>query len=185
MIKIKLYAGLNIKELQLLGKGTQGKVYRIDPNRCIKIFKKNQICKEELETLSVAQIDSHFPKLYDYGENYIIRECINGMELNKYLSTHCLTTDISNKLLGLYDAMIKVGYTRLDSAIFHIFITPSGDLKLIDTAKALKKTAIYPQLIISGLSKLGYKRQFLDFVRGTRPALYFIWLQCANKNNRR
>ena len=34
-----------------------------------------------------------------------------------------------------------VGYTRLDSAIF-IFCTPSGTLKLIDTAKAMKKKAI-------------------------------------------
>jgi len=185
VIKIRLYAGLNLKELQLLGKGTQGKVYRIDSERCIKIFKKSEVCKEELETLFIAQKDSHFPKLYDYGENYIIRECIDGIELDKYLSTHCLTTDISNKILELYEAMIKVGYTRFDSAIFHILITPSGDLKLIDTAKALKKTAIYPQLIISGLSKLGYKKQFLDFVKNTRPALYFIWLQYVDKNNKR
>lgn len=40
MIVIKQYEGLNIKELQLLGCGTQGKVYKIDLQWCIKILKK-------------------------------------------------------------------------------------------------------------------------------------------------
>lgn len=71
--------------------------------------------------------------------------------------------------------MIKVGYRRLDSAIFHIFIMPSGDLKLIDTAKAMKKKTIYPYLIISGLEELGYKKQFLDFVKVSRPDIYNKW----------
>ena len=175
MIIIKQYAGLNIDELQLLGCGTQGKVYKIDFQTCIKIFKKSRVCKDELKSLTMAQIDSHFPKIYSYGDNYIIRECINGIELDKYLSEHNFTPNISNKIIGLYEAMIKVGYARLDSAIFHIFITPSGDLKLIDTAKAMKKRTLYPYLIISGLEELGYKKQFLDFVKVTRPDLYNKW----------
>lgn len=180
MIVIKLYGGLNIKEMQLLGSGTQGSVYRIDSKRCIKIFKRKQVCKDELETLAMAQIDSHFPRLYAYGENYIIREYINGIELDKYLSSYPLTPVISNKIIKLYDAMIRVGYTRLDTALFHIFITQSGDFKLIDTAKAMKKKTIYPYLIISGLSKLGYKEQFLNYVRLTKPFLYTKWMQYSN-----
>ena len=123
----------------------------------------------------MAQIDSHFPKIYSYGENYIIRECIWGIELDKYLSEYNLTQNISSKIIELYEAMIKVGYRRLDSAIFHIFIMPSGDLKLIDTAKAMKKKTIYPYLIISGLEELGYKKQFLDFVKVSRPDIYNKW----------
>lgn len=179
MISIKLYAGFNVKELELLGSGTQGKVYRIDSQKCIKIFKKNQTCKEELETLSMAQIDSHFPRLYGYGEKYIIRECINGIELNKYLSSHPLTPDISNKIIKLYEAMVRVGYTRLDTALFHIFITPSNELKLIDTSKAIKKRTTYPNLILSGLDKLGYKKDFIDFVKATNPEVYNKWLHLS------
>lgn len=175
MIVIKQYDGLNIKELQLLGHGTQGKVYKIDQQRCIKIFKKHRVCKDELKTLTMAQMDSHFPKIYSYGENYIIRECISGIELDKYLSECRLTQNISSKIIELYEALIKVGYRRLDSAIFHIFITQSGELKLIDTAKAMKKKTIYPYLIISGLEELGYKKQFLDFVKISRPDIYNKW----------
>lgn len=175
MIFIKLYAGLNIKELQFLGAGTQGKVYKIDSNRCIKIFKRKQICADEIETLLMAQIDSHFPRLYSFGEDYIIRECIDGIELDKYLASHPLTENISNKILEIYEAMNLVGFSRLDAALFHIFLTPSGEVKLIDTARAMKKKAVYPSLIMNDLAKLGYKKQFVNFVKSNRPDLYTKW----------
>lgn len=175
MIFIKLYSGLNVNELELLGSGTQGRVYKIDSKRCIKIFRKTSACKYELETLLMAQSNPHFPELYSYGDDYIIRECIDGIELNKYLLDHPLTPIISNEIIKLYEAMISVGFNRLDSAIFHIFITPSDDLKLIDTAKAMRKKNICPNLIIKGLDELGYKEEFLDFVKAIRPDLYTKW----------
>ena len=177
MIIIKLYAGLNIKKLQFLGAGTQGKVYKIDCSKCIKIFKRKQVCNDEIETLAMAQIDSHFPRLYEFGGNYIIREYIHGIELDKYLSSHPLTQSISNKIIELYEAMNCVGYSRLDAAPFHIFLTPTNEIKLIDTARAMKKKTIYPSLIINGLAELGYKKQFLSFVKTNRPDLYTKWSQ--------
>lgn len=184
MFVIKPYAGFNIKELDLLGCGTQGKVYKINSQWCIKIFKKNQICQDELETLTMAQMNSHFPKLYSHGENYIIREYVNGIELDKYLSSHALTTNLSNKIINLYDAMFEIGYNRLDTALFHIFITLSDDIKLIDTAKAMKKKTQYPNLIIRGLDELGYKKEFLSFVKDTRPDLYSKWLKYSLKEKK-
>ena len=176
MIIIKKFSGLDINNLQFLGAGTQGKVYRIDSERCIKIFKKRQICADEIETLAMAQIDSHFPKLYTFGENYIIREYIDGIELDKFLSTNPLTESISYGIIELYEAMNSVGYSRLDAAPFHIFLTPSNGIKLIDTARAMKKKVIYPALIIKSLADLGYKKEFLDFVKYNKPELYEKWL---------
>lgn len=171
------YGGLNLKELQLLGRGTQGKVYRIDSDRCIKIFKSKGVCRDELKTLMMGQLDKHIPKVYSYGKNYIIRECINGIELHKYLSNHPLTPSISAGIVELYEAMMSIGYKRLDSAIFHIFITPGGDFKLIDTSKALRKKTLYPGLILRGLKTLGYKKEFLSFVEHTKPDLYTKWTE--------
>lgn len=183
MIEIKLYDGLNVKELKLLGSGTQGKVYRIDSQKCIKIFKKKSVCRAELETLTMGQIDKHFPTLYTYGKNYIIRECVNGMELDRYLKANPLTPNISNKILELYDAMKKVGYNRLDTTLFHIFINEQGELKIIDTAKAMKKKTICPYSLIKGLEKLGYKKSFLNFVRTSRPDLYNTWVKYSKNIN--
>ena len=155
VIVIKLYSDLNIKELQFLGSGTQGKVYKIDSYKCIKVFKRKQVCNDEIETLAMAQIDSHFPRLYEFGENYIIREYIDGIELDKYLSSHLLTQGIITKIIELYEAMNFVGYRRLDAAPFHIFLTPSDEIKIIDTARAMKKKSIYPSLIVKRLAELG------------------------------
>ena len=179
MIIINIYSGLNINELKLLGQGTQGKVYQIDSTKCIKIFKRRKVCTAELETLIMAQKDSHFPILYEHGNNYIIREYIGGLELDKYLASNDLTPDISIKIIELYEAMKTVGYGRLDAALFHIFLTPNNDIKLIDTARAMKKNSIYPKLIITGLKELGYKDDFLCHVKVFNPQLYYKWMEIS------
>ena len=59
--------------------------------------------------------------------------------------------------------MDYVGFKRLDIALFHIFITPSNDFKVIDTARAMKKESIYPSIILKDLESLGYKDIFLSY----------------------
>lgn len=179
---ITKYYNLNINKLELLGTGTQGKVYRIDHEKCIKIFKSKKQCKEELKTLIIAQGDRHFPVLYHFGDNYIVRECINGIELDEYLINNKLTPELIEKLIELYEAMFKVGYTRLDAAIFHVFITPEGELRLIDTAKAMKKEAHIPDLLISGIERAGYKEELFDFLKNNRPDLYDVWKKYTKIN---
>lgn len=181
MINIRLNIDISIRDLEFIGKGTQGKVYRIDFQKCIKVFKRKKECKEELKTLLMAQGDMHFPILYEYGANYIVREYINGIELNEYLSKQKLTPQLSKKLIELYEAMIKVGYLRQDAAIFHIFVMPSGELKLIDTAKAMKKKSTIPNLLISGLEDIGYKEDFFNFLKSNRPDLYIQWINYSKK----
>lgn len=176
MVIIKLYAGLNTDTLQFIGQGTQGKVYKIDSQKCIKIFKKREICQDEIETLAMAQENFHFPKIYSFGKDYIIREYVYGIELDKYLSSEPFTKSISMKILELYEAMYLVGYTRLDAAPFHIFLTPSNNIKLIDTARAMKKQSIYPSLIFKCLEDFGYKEEFLNYVKSTNLKLYSIWM---------
>ncbi|WP_341443089.1 hypothetical protein [Oxobacter pfennigii] len=177
------YEGLNLRELKILGKGTQGKVYRIDSYKCIKVFKRKDECEDELKALIMAQSDIHFPRLISAGEDYIIRECINGIELNKYLQKHALTPEIMSGIIELYEAMAKVGYRRLDSAIFHIFVTPEICLKLIDTAKALKKKTEKPSLILKGLKELNLKDEFLNYARLMRPELYKKWMEYPCRKN--
>lgn len=181
MINIKLNSDINIRDLEFIGKGTQGKVYRIDSQKCMKVFKSKKVCKDEFTTLLMAQGDIHFPSLYQYGENYIIREYVNGIELNEYLTAQKLTPELSSKLIELYEAMVKVGFLRHDAAIFHIFVLPSGELKLIDTAKAMKKKSMIPNLLISGLEDLGYKEAFFNFLKSNRPDLYVKWVDYSKK----
>lgn len=181
MIKIKLYEDINIKDLECLGHGYQGKVYKINSKKCIKIFKKREECSDEIETLIMAQKDFHFPRLYSFGDKYIIRELIDGIQLDKYLLSNPLTIDISKKIINLYESMDSVGFTRLDVALFHIFITPYNDFKLIDTARLMKKKTIYPTLIISELKRLGYKDEFINYVKNEKHELYEKWASSCKK----
>lgn len=53
--------------------------------------------------------------------------------------------------------MYRIRFSRLDTALFHIFITDNEEIKLIDTARTMSKNVVYPPLIINGLNDLGYK----------------------------
>ena len=172
---------INIKDLKLIGKGTQGKVYLLDSQKCIKVFKSKKDCNDEVKSLLMAQGDPHFPELYEFGINFIIREYVNGIELDEYLIKESLTPEISAKLIKLYDAIVKAGYLRKDTAIFHILITPSYELKLIDTAKVMKRKTTIPSLLISGLENIGYKEDFFYFLKNSRPDLYNQWINYKKK----
>jgi RIO-like serine/threonine protein kinase len=176
VIIIKLYGGYDIDKLECIGRGIHGKVYKIDSKRCIKIFKKVEFYEKELETLRMVQNDEHFPKLYEWGDRYIVREYIEGIELDKYLKDNLLTPIISIKLIDLYEAIVKAGFSRHDTMLFHIFITQDGTFKMIDTARVMKEKCTYPKLIIKGLKDLGCRDEFLDHVKLLRPELYVKWI---------
>ncbi|MBC2580865.1 hypothetical protein [Clostridium sp. DJ247] len=175
MIYIKKYNEYSIKNLEFIGKGIHGKVYRIDSSRCIKIFKKSSFCEKELKTLEMAQGNNHFPKIYDFGKNYIVRDYIHGIELDKYLAENPLTLELSQKIIELYKALAEVGFKRRDTVLFHIFVTGTTELKLIDTARVMKENTIYPKLLLKGLDELGYKKEFLDHVKLLNPHIYECW----------
>lgn len=150
-------------------------MYKIDNEKCIKIFKKKSSCSDELHSLLISQSYSCFPKLYSYGDKYIVREYVHGTPLDKFLLHNPLTDDICRKIMELYLKMKYVGFKRLDSALFHIFISDYGELKIIDTAKAMKKKYTCPRIILSSLSDLNYKDEFLDFVKKEYPDAYEMW----------
>lgn len=170
-----LYGGYDFRNLEFIGKGTQGSVYKIEPSACIKVFKRRKICETEVETLRMAQGNSHFPRMYSWSDRYIIRELINGDGLDKYLRMHPLTIEISKDILEIYEAMKRIGYKRLDTTLFHIFINEQGQLKVIDTARAMIKKSIYPSILLKGLKGVGYKEQFLQHVQSVRPDIYKEW----------
>ncbi len=172
MEKIRKEHGYDLDKLQYIGKGMHGSVYKIDNHKCIKIFKKKETCQNEIETLAMAQNNIYFPKLYDFGERYIVREFIEGIELDKHLKNNPLTIDLSQKIIKIYEALGEVGYKRQDTALLHIFINSRGELRLIDTAKAMSISTKYPKIILSDLKVLGLKNTFLQHVEHVRPDLY-------------
>ena len=61
-------------DLELIGSGKQGHVYHIFDKLCVKVYKKEKYFKRELKTLKLGQDSPFFPRLYEWGDYYIIRE---------------------------------------------------------------------------------------------------------------
>jgi predicted Ser/Thr protein kinase len=112
--------GLDTKDLKFLGKGAQGEVYQIDESRCIKIFTRSKGLPRELENLQKAEYEPCFPKVFEWGDNYIIREYIEGMELRAYLRKNPLTESISFQLVDLLQAFERLHFTRIDTQLKNV-----------------------------------------------------------------
>lgn len=169
------YGGYNVEKLEFLGKGIHGKVYKIDDEKCLKVFYKARFYKSELETLIMAQGYRQFPRLYSYGDKYIIREFIDGIELDKYLKKNPLTIEISKEIIEAYEALKGAGFSRVDAVLFHLFVTGSGRIRIIDTARVMKEKSDYPKLILKGLKELDCRETFLEHLKILRPKLYNKW----------
>ena len=107
--------GLREEVLQFVGKGSQGRVYLIDPLRCIKVYKRNEFLALELEILLKAQYESQFPKVYEWGDGYMIREYFPGIGMKEYLRKNSLTEDLSRQIVELFRAFERLGFNRLDT----------------------------------------------------------------------
>lgn len=174
--------GLKKKHLKLLGKGAQGEVYQIDATRCIKIFTHSKSSMErELANGLKAQQESVFPQIYQWGDNYIIREYFEGVELRAYLHHNPLTESISGQLVALIRAFERLGFTRLDTQLKNVIITPQGMLRPIDFVNSARVCQPYPKLLLAGLQKLQLKETFLKHVKRIDRELYTRWKAADRK----
>lgn len=167
--------GLKEENLQLVGKGSQGRVYLIDQQRCIKIYHRQEFLPLELEILLKAKDEPQFPKVYEWGDDYMIREFIPGIGLKDYLRRNPLTPDLSRQIAELFLAFERLGFRRLDTRMAHLIVTPEGRIKAIDPANAMRKQGSYPKKLLSQLSDLRCKKTFLTHLQAMYPMLYERW----------
>lgn len=166
---------LQKETLPLVGEGSQGKVYLIDPYRCIKIYHRPEFLRLELEILLKAHNVPQFPKVYEWGDNYMIREYIPGAGLKDYLRENPLTEDLSRQIAELFLAFERLGFHRLDTRMAHVLVTPEGWIKAIDPANAMRKSGAYPKKFFKQLAKLGWKDTFFKHLKVINPVLYERW----------
>ncbi len=167
--------GLREDALQLIGEGSQGRVYLIDPWRCIKVYKRKEFLPLELEILLRAKDEPQFPKVYDWGYDYMIREFIPGVGLKEYLRRNPLTEDLSRQIAELFLAFERLGFNRMDTRMAHVIVTPEGRIKAIDPANAMRKQGSYPKKFLSQLSNLKCKKTFLNHLQTINPMLFKRW----------
>lgn len=172
---MRLPRHIDKNNLTPIGEGAQGRVYRIDSSRCIKIYKKEKYRRRELECLQRGAGDPLFPTVHEWGSEYLIREYIDGIPLIEYLRKHPLTEEISQQILSVFHTLERLQFRRLDVRLDHLIINKDARIRLIDPTNLMHMRESHPKRILAGLRSLGMDREFLQFVRKVEPKLADAW----------
>lgn len=173
----------NPTSYSLIGMGAQGAVFKLSEERCVKIYSSTLQAQMELEALKTGQHLSFFPRLYGYGDNYIVMEYFNAPTLKEYLR-NCtyIPESFTRKLLYILNEMKKAQFTMVDAPLRHIFVLENEELKVIDHVNAFKRIHPVPLKLLRDLNMMLLKESFLSQVRKMERETYEIWQQYFKVN---
>src|SRR5665647_11771 len=103
-----------LKTSEFLGSGHNGIVYLLPNNRVIKIFKNKKVCQGEYSIFIKTRKSKYFPKVYEHGDYYIVRDFASGQRLDKYIKKHGINKKISLNIIKLIEEFKKLKFNRLD-----------------------------------------------------------------------
>lgn len=167
----------NKSNYPLIGKGAHGAVFRVDENKCVKIYVDKSYCESEGKVYTIAQDSTIVPRLYEIGENYILMEYIDGLSLEEYLKKKGRVSNrIAKQLVFMIREMERLGFTRKDSALRHIILDKHKHLKVIDIIWAYTMEASIPSKMLRELKERGFLMDFIEKVKEIDMDLYNIWM---------
>ncbi|HYK74935.1 MAG TPA: protein kinase family protein [Pseudoneobacillus sp.] len=125
--------------LELIGAGRSAFVFRIgSTEKVIKVFYPgfNKLAKEESEIYKVISDTPYYPTLYEAGGNYLVIDYIEGNTLFNCLEKGKPITNENIKQIDLaIQLAINKGLNPSDIHLKNIFITTSGNIKMVDVAR--------------------------------------------------
>lgn len=125
--------------LALIGTGRSAFVFRIkSSNKAIKVFfpEFTYIAKEEAEIYKILRNIAYYPSIHDFGLNYIVMDYIEGLTLFECLSQgKIITSDHIKEINHGLSLASAQGLNPSDIHLRNIFITSSGEIKIIDVAR--------------------------------------------------
>lgn len=169
------YSKFDVSRLRLIGQGHEGKVYLLPDDKVLKVFHKSSSCKRQIEILLKAQNSRFFPTVF-YFDNYsIIMSFIHGNTLSSYLKQNNIDKHLSLELVELIEDFKRLGFTKLDMRLGHIFLQPDNTIKVIDPRGSYEKIRNYPKSMIKGLYKRGALDDFFKYIKEDYPKYYKHW----------
>jgi predicted Ser/Thr protein kinase len=164
---------------KLLGKGHQGAVFKIDDNRCVKIYCRSQDLERELHCLKLGAKVGICPQVFFSGDNFIVMEYMNCPTVLEYLENNPINKELTVKLIELLDLFEKAGYNRFDHSLRHIYLVPDDKLRIIDVVHMIKSQPV--NLADKIISEMGANTEdFIQFVQEISPKWYNRWKNDAN-----
>jgi putative serine/threonine protein kinase len=164
---------------QMIGKGRQGRVYRIaeTEERCVKLYRHPKYAAMEREAYRLAGGSPHLAQIYDSGPNYLEMDYVAGPTMEQKLkSSGHLTQEGALLLISVYQEMVRLRFTRLDMALFHILLPEKqGGWKMIDLVHAYSRSSSIPKVMLRGLRRLGLLEEFIRHLKASAPELCASW----------
>jgi predicted Ser/Thr protein kinase len=166
----------NKSSLEMIGKGRQGAVFKINNEMCLKVYGNVEDCEREHYALSLGQKTTLIPKVYSKGKNFIVMEMVYGVDLREYLQTSPLTKELSYQLIQMLLVFKEIGFERIDHHKRQIYLQEDGSLKVIDVGRTVwrDRTYPYPRKLLQSLGN-DYEAVFLEHVKEMAPELYDEW----------
>ena len=174
----------NPTNFPLIGMGSQGAVFKLSEEKCVKIYSDTVQAKMEKEALQAGQHLPFMPKLYDSGSNYVVMEYFNAPTLKEYLR-NCLyiPESITKKLLSILSGLKKAKFTMIDAPLRHIFVLENEELKVVDHVNGFKRNHPVPLKLLRDLKLILLKDSFLSQVKKLEPETFKTWEDFFNLNN--
>ena len=166
---------IDLNTCKYLGQGRNGKVYLLPNGNALKIFYKEENCKHEYEILKSVEGNKHFPNVYEYSSNCLIREYVGGILIENYIRQYGLGINLAENLIKLIQDFKKLGFTRLDIRCEHIFIQENVSIIIIDPRRTYSKVISYPSSILKSLNKLDVLDNFFSILKDINIKLYKDW----------
>lgn len=166
---------INLLDCRFLGRGHNGSVYMLPDGKVIKICTEEEKCRKEHYILNRIKNNRYFPRVYGMCGNYMIRDYVEGMCLNKYIKANGLSYELALKLIQLLEEFRKLRFLKEDIRCKDILLRPDGSLMVIDPKKFYSKKRDFPRHLSKGLYKLGVLDDFMNVVKMERPKLYSRW----------
>jgi len=170
----------NLDYCKLLGKGNNGEVYLLPDGNLIKIFFVTKDFVGEYSILEKVNGNKYFPRIYEVGSNYIVRECVQGELLTKYIKKHGMSKSLGHNIIEMLKEFNKLKFVKIDLRCKDIFVQPDGSLKVIDPNKFFTKYRNFPRHLSKGLYKLGVLDSFLEILNAEDQKLYKKWVPKIN-----
>ena len=169
------------REATYLGQGNNGVVYKLPGNKVIKLFLSQKVCNDEGSILAKTKGSKYFPKLYAKGKLYIVREMVQGEQLDKYIKKNGLSDKLIQNIYGLLSEFKRLKFKKIDIRCKDILVSDNERIMIIDPKKAYVRKVDYPRHLMKGLYKLGVLNRFFNGLNDIDKSISREW---KNKFNR-
>ncbi|WP_281659013.1 kinase [Halobacillus sp. Cin3] len=161
---------------EMIGDGKDGEIYKVADDKVVKYFFKEETWQRELEAMKIGQTSTIMPRLYEYGEHYIVMEFVQGISLARHMKRHgYIDEEMTEKILFVLEEFKRLGFSRWDTEVRHMLMDTSGDFKVIDHKRAFTSNAPYPTKLMKGMKKFDLSGEFMKHVKTLRPDVYQAW----------